>query len=225
MGDFLASLTHPNGKIALFNDATQEIAPGTASLLAYLHDLTGHRAEKRSAFPHSGYFVHEDAEVFLAIDGGELGPNYLPGHAHADIFSFELSLGANPFVVDSGVFEYQAGEMRSYVRGTRAHNTLCVDRRDQAECWGGFRVARRFAPFAVSFRANNGKVLFEGSFDGYAHLLGDGIIHHRRIEIDPERRELRVHDSVEGTGRHLVESLLHLHPAVQVTQEGSRTVL
>ena len=46
-------------------------------------------------------------------------------------------------IVDAGVFEYQAGMWRDFMRGTAAHNTLLVDGQDQSEVWGSFRVGRR----------------------------------------------------------------------------------
>ena len=69
--------------------------------------------------------------MFLIVDGGPVGPDYLPAHAHADIFSFELSLEGQRFVVDAGVFEYAAGEWRDFARSTAAHNTMTLDDRDQ----------------------------------------------------------------------------------------------
>jgi hypothetical protein len=100
-----------------------------------------------------------------------------------------------------------------------------VDGRDQVECWGSFRVARRAAPYAVSFVDEEGRCRFEGRFGGYGLLLGDRIEHHRRIDLDRPRRSITVTDTIEGEGRHRVESRIHLHPAVTVEEEDSRLVL
>jgi uncharacterized heparinase superfamily protein len=225
MGDYLASVTHPHGKIALLNDSTLEIAPPTDSLLQYVTDLLGYQAQKRAALPESGYFVIENEKLYLVIDGGPLGPDYLLAHAHADIFSYELSLQEQPMIVDTGVFEYPAGEMRRFVRSTRAHNTVCVDRTDQAECWSSFRVARRYAPVDVVFQRERAGYKFSGRFDGYARLLGDRIVHRRSINCAEPHQELTVEDTVEGTGSHLVESLIHLHPDVTLERSGPRLML
>ncbi len=225
LSDFLLSVTNPDGKIALFNDSTREIAPQTKSLLDYSQRLLGYRAQKKDSFADTGYFIHESANVYLIIDGGVIGPDFLPAHAHADIFSYELSIAGKPFIVDAGVFEYEAGEMRDFVRSTRAHNTLCIDKTDQAECWGSFRVARRYAPYDVSFAKTGYRSQFQGSFGGYAKLIGDGIIHKRVVICDEERREIVVQDFVEGRGRHLLESCIHLHPDVELQVEGNRVCL
>jgi uncharacterized heparinase superfamily protein len=225
LSDFLFSVTGPEGDIALFNDATREIAPKSSELLDYAQKLLGYGAEKKALFAEAGYFIHESAAVYLIIDGGAISPAHLPSHAHADIFSYELSLYSKLFVVDAGVFEYEAGEMREYVRSTRAHNTVCVDRKDQAECWGSFRVGRRYPPFDVRFVKTGPLSRFQGSFDGYAKLIGDRIRHHRSIVCDEERRELVIEDVLEGLGEHLLESCVHLHPDVELTSEGSRVFL
>jgi uncharacterized heparinase superfamily protein len=225
MSDFIYSVSHPDGNIALFNDTTQEIALPTEKLLQYSQDILGYKAEKKDRFDESGYYIHESPNVYLIVDGGPIGPDFLPAHAHADIFSFELSLMRLPIIVDSGVFDYQSGDMRSYVRGTRAHNTVCIDSTDQAECWGSFRVARRFPPYGVSFQRNGKGHKFEGRFDGYARLIGDGVIHARTIICDDDQREIVIQDVIEGKGTHLVESLFHLHPEVSVEQQGGHVVL
>ncbi|MDQ3920305.1 MAG: heparinase II/III family protein [Acidobacteriota bacterium] len=225
MTDFLLSVTHPDGQIALFNDSTTEIAPPTSALVAYARDLLNHHARKKEAFPDTGFYVNETPDSYLVIDGGAVGPDHLPAHAHADIFSYELSVGGRRLVVDSGVYEYRAGEMREYVRGTRAHNTVCVDGLDQAECWGSFRVARRFPPRGVSFRRDPDGCRFEGSFDGYARLVGDAVTHRRVITCENAQRRIVVEDFVGGSGRHLVESLVHLHPEVGVELAGAGLVL
>jgi uncharacterized heparinase superfamily protein len=172
-----------------------------------------------------GYFMHRGEDVFLIIDGGPVGPAHLLAHAHADIFSYELSLANKQVVVDSGVFEYPAGPMRRYVRSTMAHNTVSIDGLDQVECWGSFRVARRFAPHDVSFSTEAGSSIFTGSYSGYADLVGDDILHHRQIKVDETSRTISVRDRVDGYGRHAVESRVHLHPELDVLQKSTKSIL
>lgn len=216
MSEFLLSMTHPRNRISLFNDATRNGACPTDELLAYVRRVVDFQPERRSQFNETGYYIHDSGDAYLIIDGGAIGPDYLPAHAHADIFSYELSLKGDLFVVDTGVHEYEAGDMRDYVRSTRAHNTVCVDEVNQAECWDSFRVARRYSPSKVSFNQKGGQSQFVGHFDGYTHLIGDGIEHRRRIDADQNERCIVVEDTITGEGCHTVESRIHLHPDVQV---------
>lgn len=225
MGDFLYSLTHPGGAIALFNDSTDEIAPSSQAVLRYLKTLTGSSPVYRAEFPKSGYFVHRGKNICLIIDGGALGPDYLPAHSHADIFSYELSAFNEKIITDSGVYEYSQGPMRKYVRSTRAHNTVSVDGIDQAECWGSFRLAKRYPPRDVKLLVNGCRSFFQGRFDGYASLIGDNIIHERNIETDEERGVITVKDIISGSGRHFSESFIHLHPASRLIKEGDNFLI
>lgn len=225
MGDFLFSLTHPDGNISLFNDSTVEIAPPPEELLQYLRKLCGYSPALRPEFPQTGYFVHRSDDLCLIIDGGIIGPDYLPAHSHADIFSYELSVHDQQLITDTGVYEYAQGIMRQFVRSTRAHNTVSVDRLDQAECWSSFRLARRFPPKDVSFSMAKNKSIFRGHFDGYASLIGDNISHERLIDSDAGRRQITVKDIIKGEGNHRVESLINLHPSSGLKKEGNVYVI
>ncbi len=225
MSDFLLSMTHPGSRIALFNDSTQDEFCPTEELLAYAGRVLDLQPGRRSHFEESGYYIHNPDDVYLVIDGGPIGPDYLPAHAHADIFSYELSVDGVLFIVDTGVYEYEAGDMRNYVRSTRAHNTVCVDGRDQAECWDSFRVARRYTPHGVSFTQQTDHSRFKGCFNGYAQLIGDQIAHQRCIEADQNEQRITVEDGVTGEGTHTVESRIQLHPEVRVQQERNGIVL
>lgn len=35
-----------------------------------------------------------------------IGPDYIPGHAHADTFNYELRIDGVPFIVDTGISTY-----------------------------------------------------------------------------------------------------------------------
>ena len=225
MTDALAGITHPDGQIALFNDSTLEIAPPPADLFAYAKRVLGHPPQPRRRFPDTGYFVYKDNAAWLMVDGGPAGPEYLMAHAHADIFSFELSLRDVRFVVDTGVYEYPAGPMRQHVRSTAAHNTVAIDGTDQVECWDSFRVARRAAPHDVSWAETERGAVFEGTYSGYARLIGDQLAHRRRLTIDGDRRTLTVEDEITGEGQHHVASRLHLHPEVTVRDRPDGWVL
>ena len=43
------------------------------------------------------------------LDVARVGPDYLPGHAHADTLSFELSLYDRRTIVNCGISQYANG--------------------------------------------------------------------------------------------------------------------
>ncbi|SFL76016.1 Uncharacterized conserved protein, heparinase superfamily [Desulfomicrobium norvegicum] len=211
---FAGGLTHPDGGIALFNDAALGIEPDFAQLRDYHERLGGEPMAQPMArvlpFPASGYFRLEPMPGdMLVVDCGPIGPDYQPGHAHCDTLSFELSLNGRRVIVDSGCSQYVDGEIRQYNRGSLGHNTLAIDGVNQSEVWGAHRVARRARPLFAEARDDDGALIFEGAHDGYKRLPGKPI-HRRRIVWSGGRIEIR--DQVEGQGEHVLELRLHVHP-------------
>ncbi|MEA1049046.1 alginate lyase family protein [Lamprobacter modestohalophilus] len=97
----------------------------------------------------SGYIRLQAGPALALLDVAPIGPDYLPGHAHADTLSFELSIFGQPVIVNGGTSRYGTGPERLAERGTAAHSTVQIDGADSSEVWGGFRVARRARPFDV----------------------------------------------------------------------------
>lgn len=122
------------------------------------------------------------------------------------MFSYELTVDGAPLIVDSGVYEYTAGEWRDWFRSTRAHNTVEIAGRNQSEVWGSFRVARRAMPRNVRF---DGTTL-TGEHDGYRRL-DPPAIHKRTITHVPDA-SFTITDEIVGSGVTEAKSYIHLHP-------------
>ncbi len=217
---FLSDLCLPDGTIPLFNDAALRIAPHQTEIISYAHRIFGyvpqhcHSALAIKAKSQTGYYVIREGLDMMVIDCGPVGPDYQPGHAHADTLSFELALDGSRVVVDTGVYDYEPGPRRTYARSTRAHNTVCVDDLDQSEVWGVFRVARRAYPLRASLTSDRpGHAVFLGAHDGYRRLPGQ-VIHERMIEYSSPGR-WTIQDTLLGKGLHKIESYLHLHPDLE----------
>jgi len=165
-------------------------------------------------FPESGYGVIRSAEArsTLIFDCGPFGPDYQPGHGHCDVLSYELSLGGERVVVDTGVSTYESGPERSYERSTAAHNTVRIDDGEQAEIWSSFRLGRR-PRVAELHGGNDGPFHFlSGEHDAYRR---SGVAHTRTILFHAPDTWI-VADLLRGGGSHLVESFLHFHPRVRL---------
>jgi uncharacterized heparinase superfamily protein len=165
------------------------------------------------ALPDSGYYVFNAPKTWLVADAGDPCPDELPAHAHADALSFELSVSGRRMIVDSGVFEYQAGLWRDFMRGTAAHNTVMLDGQDQSEVWGSFRVGRRARVAARYWAEQDGVRVLEADHDGYQATLG---VRHRRWIARVDQRFFVVSDLLEGSGEHEARSFIHLHPDAAV---------
>ncbi len=213
---WLRVMTHPDGRIALFNDAAFEIAPDYAALAGYARRLRVPVEEEAlsaiEALPDSGYVRMQNARAVVICDVAPVGPDYLPGHAHADTLSFELSLDGRRVLVNGGTSTYEPDPERQRQRGTAAHNTVVIDGQDSSEVWGSLRVARRAQPFGVCWGEADGRLWLEGAHDGYRRLPGRAI-HHRRWVLHPDG--LTIEDRVKGRFR-TASLFLHVHPDVAV---------
>ena len=222
-GQWLAAMSHADGAIAFFNDAALGIAPSNEELFAYAARLGIAPPAPLPGLTYlaaSGYARLAAGEALAIVDLARIGPDYLPGHAHADTLSFELSLGRQRLFVNSGTSEYGTGPERQRQRGTAAHNTVAVVGEDSSEVWAGFRVGRRAAPFAVR-TGEDGRALFaEASHDGYRWLTGAPMVH-RRVELTDAG--LVVEDKVSPVTA--AEARYHLHPDARVELTGTGAIV
>jgi uncharacterized heparinase superfamily protein len=220
MGGWLMTMAHPDGEISFFNDAAIGIAASPPELYSYCDRLGIRLDEYKSTVRYlddSGYIRVEIGAAVLIVDVARIGPDYLPGHAHADTLSYELSLNGRRVLVNSGTSRYGLGPEREWQRSTGAHNTIEIDGQSSSEVWGGFRVARRAYPLGISVRRFGSVVVVEAGQDGYTRLPGRPI-HWRRWTIGAN--QLEVYDRIEG-GFSQAISRVYLHPDAQIETSGT----
>ena len=220
---WLACMTHPDGGVSFFNDSTFGIAPKLDDLETYAKQLDITKInvpEVASVLPYyylnnTGYCVVDLPEQGkLMMDVGEVGPDYQPGHAHADTLSFEMSLEGERLFVNSGISCYGQSTLREYQRGTKAHNTVCVAGLNSSETWAGFRVARRAYPKDLSIQNMPEHVVIQCSHDGYLRLPGN-VVHQRTWNI--KKNSLSIHDVITERFEE-AEVRYYFHPSVQIKQ-------
>ncbi|MFF2809523.1 alginate lyase family protein [Streptomyces sp. NPDC058000] len=164
------------------------------------------------------------AEIWCRCDGGPHGFLSIAAHAHADALSVEVRHDGVDVLADPGTFCYHGQpEWRQYFRSTLGHNTLQLDGTDQSVSGGPFlwtRQARsRVLAADASDASNGGTARWCGEHDGY-----QGSVHRRRVELTPERQELKVLDEVRGP-RRAVHLAFHLGPAIAADLADNRAVL
>jgi uncharacterized heparinase superfamily protein len=222
----LQFLRHLDGQIALFNDSAFGISNGPNQLLAWAHELgvtSPPPQEAAWALPQAGYYGWRSSDGFCLIcDAGPIGPDYNPGHAHGDIFSFELSCRQQRLIIDSGVFDYLPTEMRRYCRSTPAHNTVTVAGQDQCEFWGAFRVGRRARPRDVRWAPSKTGFRLSGWHDGYHRLPGRPS--HAREFVWHQDGVLLVRDEISSGATTESVARVHWHPDCQIVRTTEREV-
>lgn len=133
----LSCLTHPDGEIALFNDAWQGGAP-TPRALGIPDPPHG-----RHDLAVTGYSLLNGGPDRVILDCGPLGPDFNPAHGHADFLSLEASVAGHRLIVDPGTPTYVAGPERNLCRSAASHNGPRLMRSEPVEFWKSFRVGRR----------------------------------------------------------------------------------
>ena len=208
---WLRTMSHPDGTVGLFNDAADGVAPPNVELerlaAAMRVDAPSPARQGMTRLDASGYLRFASDNAVALLDVAPIGPDYLPGHAHADTLCFELSLRARRILVNRGTSRYGLSARRLMERGTAAHNTVQVAGEDSSEVWAGFRVGRRARPRGLRV----GEAEVACSHDGYRHLRNA-----------PEHQRLwrfGAHClSVEDTASHPTHAVAryHLAPGLQL---------
>lgn len=222
---WLATMSHPDGCIAFFNDAAFGIAPDLEAIKTYAkrlgckvepalpRSLQGEGKVSLRRLENTGYYrVDLPDDGVCLLDLAEIGPYYLPGHGHADTLSFEMSIFGQRVFVNSGTSQYGEGVERLRQRGTAAHNTVVIDDEDSSEVWDGFRVARRAYPNKPLISEDDKSLLIEASHDGYKRIRS-GVIHQRSWSFTS--RSLVIQDRITGDFQ-IAEARFHLHPDVRI---------
>ena len=137
--------THPDGDIALFGDSAHGAAPLPSQLHAYGAALGIAPAppSETGVLRQAGFARLEGGPFVLIASAHVPSPAYVPGHAHCDALSFELSVGGRRVVTDTGVYEYVPGARRDQARSTAAHATVVIGGQEQAELWAAHRIGGR----------------------------------------------------------------------------------
>lgn len=218
--EWLAHMSHPDGDIAFFNDATLNAAPKLDAILAYqaFLDLPTYGAAPQhfqiQNLSASGYIV-----VYLPdngkciLDVGEVGPSYQPGHAHADTLSCELSLFGQRIWVNSGISEYAVSSMRHTQRGTQAHNTVTINGKNSSEVWAAFRVGHRAYPQSLMIQEQEPYQIY-CAHNGYKRLFSR-TLHARKWSFSEQ--SIHIVDTIQGNHQY-AEARFYLHPAVKMVQ-------
>ena len=217
---WLNDMCHPDDEISFFNDAAHGVAASPSEIKSYAKRLgffikdTGITPENLSIkhYPNSGYIQIGTPDARVLLDVASIGPEYLPGHGHADTLSFEMSLFGKRLMVNGGTSQYETGATRLKERGTSAHNTVVVNGLNSSEVWSSFRVGRRANPIGLIIDKTNTCLAISCSHDGYQRFRRP--LKHKRSWL-LSNKNLEVHDKVDGEFTS-AKAYFHLHPDIQV---------
>lgn len=230
MGEWALALRRPDGRLPLFNDAIED-EPVPLTNIFELAAKKFNRADfdwaagdntvtkpklSSKTLADTRYVVFRNKNIYLAFDAGGLGPDHCPGHGHADALSFELWHDDQALIIDPGTYQYPSGEWRDYFRGTAVHSTVTVDKQNQSQYVGPFRVTHmaKTKLIKAEFPRNGCEIVAE--HDGYTRLA-DPVRHQRSIQWSTT--EGVITDKLFGKTEHHLAIIFHLAPCVVDVKE------
>lgn len=177
-------------------------------------------ADGNRFFAQSGHFIfrkNEGREIYMHFDAAPLGYLSIAAHGHADALSFILHVDGNPVIVDPGTFTYHTHkDLRAYFVSTLAHNTVCVNGKNQAEQAGPTLWLKHYKAAVISCDESRGIV--EATHDGYK---SEGVSHTRRVEFNRDANEFIITDTLRCDRKASLEIPFHLHPSATVILNGT----
>ena len=215
--DYLVNITFPDDTVPHFNDSTDGIAQKPSVLLKKAKKL-GLKECKIVNFinnKNSGVFKSSFNNSVLMVDGGNIGPNYIPGHAHADNTTYELMLNKEKIITDTSISSYQSIERRMIERASYMHNVLTINEQNTSQIWGAFRVAKRATSTLnkISNSKNNNKISIYHS--GYPFKVTRDIAHSESF--------LEITDSVDSIQD--IETHIHFNKDVTLKEVSNKEIV
>jgi hypothetical protein len=216
---YLAYVTQPNGRLpALGATGTTIVANQDPMIYGPLSAIDPEFAwvwsrneggtaplKRAELFPTAGLFVLRAPraaaeQTFVTFDSGV----YRTDHSHLDALSTTIYSDGAALVPDAGLYTYDRGEEYDYFHGTRAHNTVVVDGKDQPE--GAARPGAYGVVGAASWATGES-------------TLYDGVTHRRTVVILDQGLVL-VTDDLAGDGPHDYRQTWHFFPGAELTMDG-----
>ncbi|PHZ84837.1 heparinase II/III family protein [Paremcibacter congregatus] len=211
--EWLVIMTRPDGLPPLFNDSAYGITPSLQDITS-LSSSVGLEVAKNfpdglTDLPNSGYFRYETGKYAFFGDAGQVGPDYIPGHAHCDMANYELFAADQPIIVDTGVSTYENSARRHLERSTVSHNTVQIAGEEQSEIWGAFRIGRRAKIKKRVVIGDKATV----SYVGYGHSRYE---HQRTFSFEPSKILISDEIFCKRLMAGASISRIHFHPNVDV---------
>ncbi len=161
--------------------------------------------------------ANSNPRLKLCMNVGELGYGSLAAHGHADALAITLHVNGEPVFIDPGTYAYHDEEnWRNYFRGTLAHNTLAINRYDQAEILGPFLWGEKY--FTEILRLNLDDNIFDVEAEHTGYIESLGAKHRRQITKNQSSGKWIIRDEILANGDFFVQLMFHIHPDRKIEQ-------
>lgn len=189
-------------------------------------EIPGTKTVEQSKFyVEEGHFIfrkkENDKEIYIHLDAAPLGFLSIAAHGHADALSFVMHLDGVPFFIDSGTYTYHTEPLwRKYFIGTLAHNTIRINKQNQATIGGPTLWLDHYKTQVTKAETNENFDHVIASHTGYKKY---GITHTREILFEKTTNTIKIIDWInsERKGNYLIEMPFHLHPLIKIENQNN----
>jgi hypothetical protein len=169
-------------------------------------------------FPHAGTYLLRDKELFLLFNASGAGAGGRGAHGHNDALAIEVSACGSAFIVDPGVYVYNADlHERHLFRSTAYHSTVQIDGAEQ-------NITNERLPFVSGDEAHPEVLRWEtgperdcvvAEHRGYERLA-QPVRHRRKVTFEKIDRWWLVEDDLLGDGEHTIATRFHFDAGLEV---------
>jgi hypothetical protein len=171
---------------------------------------------KSCNYRDEGHFIFRKQdrsnEIYIHFSAAPLGYLTIAAHGHSDALSFVLHHDGKKVLIDSGTFTYHTHPcLRQYFIGTLAHNTIRINRKNQALNVGPTLWLKHYRTNVKEVISNEKYDKIVASHNGYKSL---GIEHIRELTFDKKNNTILINDLLDcnSGNKYFIEFPLHLHP-------------
>lgn len=178
-------------------------------------------------YKNEGHFIfrkqNNKKEIYLHFDAAPLGFLSIAAHGHSDALSFLLHVNGFPIFIDSGTYSYHVSKRwREYFVSTMAHNTVCIDNKNQAKQVGDTMWLNHYQ-CTVLESSNGAKIESVNAIhSGYKNVT-----HKRKIEFLRDEDSFRISDEIQNNDgeNHDIMILFHLNPDITISEVNGNKIL
>jgi uncharacterized heparinase superfamily protein len=214
--DALATLTHSDGKLALFNDS---IEIDTSELQRVWQSWRKAVPQAMPVLENMHFVRLQQAASVVIMDVG--APKARLSRSFFGTLSFEFSSGEERIIVNCGGSRGSNLLWRKACKATAAHSTLTVDDENSWQPADQARHTLIHKP-EVTSQMQDGRTMLavDAAYNGYVPFAG--LLHYRKLMLSQEGAMLEGldvltgHDAVVPQETHRVRLRFHLHPAITI---------
>lgn len=173
-----------------------------------------------AVYREAGFAFLKTEKDFASFNFGWTETKDRMGRGHNDMLSFTIA-GKNQFIVDRGTYSCNPDAMiRDRLRSTCSHNTIVIDRTEQAGISGARSMTNDPArPELLNWNSTEEQDIVEAQHHAYERIARS-VTHRRSITFNKRQRAFRVEDELLGEGTHSVEIMFHFAPGLRVEELG-----